>query len=165
VRSLTSGIAVFVAAAAAASAWASPSAAPRPSCADIVVLGGQFTWRPTRVVLDAVVPPAAYVPQTVKVGGAWPYWSKAAMIVRAGNTRVVVSVPRAWRGRVAISWGSARASGEVVFPSCPVSSNLGDWNPYTGGFLLRSRTACVPLVFRVGERTQTVRFGVGKRCP
>jgi hypothetical protein len=41
---------------------------------------------------------------------------------------------------------------------------LGDWNPYVGGFVLRSRAGCVPLEFRVGGRTATVRFGIGKRC-
>jgi hypothetical protein len=49
--------------------------------------------------------------------------------------------------------------------SCPPSSNLGDgWNPYTGGFQLRARGACVPLIFRVGSRSATVLFGVGKHC-
>ena len=35
---------------------------------------------------------------------------------------------------------------------------------YSGGFFLRSRAACVPLVFRVGSRSAVVRFGVGRRC-
>jgi hypothetical protein len=77
---------------------------------------------------------------------------------------VLVSVPATWRTRAAISWGDAPTASALVFPSCPPSSSLGDWNPYAGGFHLGSRSACVPLVFRVGERTATVRFGVGRRC-
>jgi len=50
----------------------------------------------------------------------------------------------------------------VVGP--PPSSSLEGWNPYSGGFLLKTQSACVPLTFRVGSRSATVRFGVGKRC-
>jgi hypothetical protein len=111
-----------------------------------------------------VDPPPAYIPQTVKQEGRWPYWSKAGLVVRADSPPVVVSVPKAWRDRVAIAWGSARPAGVLVFPSCPPASSLGGWNPYSGGFLLRSKSACVPLVFRVATKTATVRFGVGRRC-
>jgi hypothetical protein len=145
-------------------ASAAPAGAPGPSCRSIVVPGGSFTWRPTRVVLGVVDVPPAYIPQTVKTGGRWPYWSKVGLVVRADSPPVVVSVPRVWRDRVAIAWGSARPGPVLVFCSCPPSSSLGGWNPYSGGFLLRSKSACVPLVFRVGTKTATVRFGVGKRC-
>jgi len=33
-----------------------------------------------------------------------------------------------------------------------------------GGFLLSSRSVCVPPVFRVGKRSETVRFGLGRHC-
>jgi hypothetical protein len=115
-------------------------------------------------VLGVVAVPPRYIPQTVKVGGRWPYWSKAGLVVRADSPHVVVSVPRPWRERVAISWGNSRIAPALVFGSCPPSSGLGDWNAYAGGFYLRSRAACLPLTFRVGSGTATVRFGVGKRC-
>ena len=35
---------------------------------------------------------------------------------------------------------------------------------YAGGFFLRSPSVCVPLIFRVGARSATVRFGIGRRC-
>jgi hypothetical protein len=35
---------------------------------------------------------------------------------------------------------------------------------YSGGFFLRSPGACLPLTFRVGQRSATVRFGLGRRC-
>jgi hypothetical protein len=74
-----------------------------------------------------------------------------------------VSVPKAWRTRAAIGWGSVHEAAALRIDSCPPSGELGDWNPYAGGFSVR-RPACVPLTFRVGEREKTVRFGIGKRC-
>jgi hypothetical protein len=41
---------------------------------------------------------------------------------------------------------------------------LGAWNGYPGGFFLRASSACVPLVVGVGQRSATVRFGIGRRC-
>jgi len=165
VRRLLPVLALALATTIAADAWSSPTGAPGPTCGSIIVPGGQFTWRPQRVVLGVVSAPPAYIPQTVSSGESlWRYWSKAGIVIRANSRPVLVSVPRAWRGRAAISWGDARIASAVVFPSCPPSSSLGNWNPYSGGFYLRSRAACIPLVFRVGERTATVRFGVGKRC-
>jgi hypothetical protein len=38
------------------------------------------------------------------------------------------------------------------------------WNAYAGGFLLRYRSACVPLIFTVGGRSATVRFGLARVC-
>jgi hypothetical protein len=164
-RRLLLVLALTLAATTAADAWSSPSGAPGPTCGSIIVPGGQFTWRPQRVVLGVVSAPPAYIPQTVSSGESrWRYWSKSGIVVRANSRPILVSVPAAWRKRAAISWGDGPIASALLFPSCPPSSSLGDWNPYSGGFYLRSRAACVPLVFRVGERTATVRFGVGKRC-
>jgi hypothetical protein len=146
------------------SATAAPSGAPGPACDRIIQVGGPVSWRPERVVLGVVAVPPPYIPQTVEVGGRWPYWSKSGLVVRADSPPVVVSVPSRWRDRVAISWGNSRIVPALVFGSCPPASGLGDWNAYAGGFYLRSRAACVPLTFRLGSRTATVRFGVGKRC-
>jgi hypothetical protein len=149
---------------ATASAW--PAAAmPTVSCESIVTPGGEFAWRPSRVVLDAVDVPPAYIRQTVPTGERrWRYWSKVGLVVRADSPVVRVSLPVAWRTRAAITWGGAGPASSLRLLTCPPSSSLGKWNPYAGGFLLRSRSACVPLVFRVGARTETVRFGVGRRC-
>ena len=147
----------------AAVAVASPG--PRVvRCESIVQPGGVFTWKPERVVLGVAAVPPAYIPQTVATGSAkWPYWSKSGLVIKANSPPVDVLVPSGWRKRVAIGWGN-RDGSALRIASCPPSSALGDWNPYTGGFYLRSRAACVPLTFRVGERSATVRFGVGKRC-
>ena len=147
-------------------AWASSSAAPPTvECRSIIHPIGPFSWRPERVVLGVAAVPPAYIPQTVPSGvRKWPYWSKSGLVIRAHSPPVLVSVPRRWRKRVAITWGNVDVASALRIASCPPSSSLGAWNPYSGGFYLRSRSACVPLTFRVGSRTSTVRFGVGKRC-
>ncbi len=150
---------------AAAVSAAAGSPAPTAGCESIVDPTGSFEWRPKRVVLGVVAVPPAYVPQTEPTGGRrWPYSSKAGVVVRADSPPVLVSVPRAWRSRVAIGWGDAVGASVLRFASCPPSSSLGDWNPYAGGFYLSSRAACFPLEFRVAGRRALVRFGVGKRC-
>jgi len=84
--------------------------------------------------------------------------------VRAKGQAVTVSVPKAWPTRVAIAWGYG---GHGVFSSlriagCGSDPNAG--NAYSGGFYLRSSTACVPLLFRAGSHRTIVRFGLGLRC-
>lgn len=147
-------------------ASAAPSGTVPVTCRSIIEPGGgSYTWRPTRVVLGVVAVPPAYIPQTVRVGeGRWPYWSKSGLVVRADSPPVLVRVAGTAWPRAAISWGDGGPAGALRIASCPRSSSLGAWNPYAGGFLLRTRSACVPLEFRVGERTASVRFGVGRRC-
>jgi hypothetical protein len=148
------------------SAFALPSASPpAATCDSIIDPGGSFSWRPERVVLGVVAVPPAFIPQTTASGDErWPYWRKSGLVVRADSPRVLVSVARRWRTRAAIGWGNVGAVSAFRIASCPPSSSLGRWNPYAGGFYLRSRAGCVPLIFRVGSRSATVRFGVGKRC-
>jgi hypothetical protein len=147
-------------------AFASTSGlSPTATCDSIIVPAGSFSWRPGRVVLGVVAVPPAYIAQTVASGDSrWPYWSKTGLVVRADSPPVFVSVPRRWRTRAAIGWGNVDAVSAFQIASCPPSSSLGRWNPYAGGFYLRARATCVPLTFRVGARTTTVRFGVGRRC-
>jgi hypothetical protein len=118
-----------------------------------------------RLVLGAVSVPPAYQAQVVPTGETpWTYFRKAGLVVRADGQAVSISVPPAWRGRARITWGNG---GMGVFDSlriagCPVGAAQG--LAYAGGFYLRSRSACLPLVFRVGRRSQTVHFGIGRRC-
>lgn len=85
-------------------------------------------------------------------------------ITRTGSPSVLVTVQRGWPHRAAITWGNQAGivTSTVRLQSCP--GPRGMWNVYTGGFYLRSRSACVPLVFQVQRRTATVRFGVGRHC-
>ncbi len=114
-----------------------------------------------RVVFGRVAVPPRDLAQVAHVDGPWPYWRKAGLLVRAGTTGVVISVPRVWRSRVAISWGDSGVVPALRVARC--SSPPNEWNVYTGGFYLR-RPACVPLTVRVGKREKQVRFGVGRTC-
>jgi hypothetical protein len=89
---------------------------------------------------------------------------KAGLVVRNGDAPLKVSVPSAWQKRAAITWGNNVIGpvGSLRIAAC-LSSSPG-WHAYAGGFYLRSRAACVPLIFRVGNRSATVRFGIGTHC-
>jgi hypothetical protein len=101
---------------------------------------------------------------TVRVHqGRWRYWQKDGLDIRAGHQTVTITVPRAWRNRAAITWGvNVGIASTLRLPGCPATP--GSINGYAGGFYLRSRSACVPLVFSVGRRSALVRVGVGRRC-
>jgi hypothetical protein len=89
----------------AAGAHSAPT--PTVSCDAIVQPSGSFAFRPKRVVLDVAAVPPAHIPQTEPSGARrWPYWSKAGLVIRADSPPVRVSVPKRWRNRVAIGWGT-----------------------------------------------------------
>jgi hypothetical protein len=117
-----------------------------------------------RLVLGAVSVPPAYLRQVVPTQNEpWPYWRKAGMVIRAGAGPVTVSVPLVWRRRAAITWGNGGPPGSSVkFPRCEQSATVG--HAYAGGFFLRAPSGCVPLIVRVGQRSSTVRFGIGRHC-
>jgi hypothetical protein len=143
-----------------------PPVAPSPVRCESIIYpdASAATWKPKRVVLGVIAVPPAHIPQTVRTEGLWPYWSKAGLVVRAGSPPVLVRVPPAWRARAAITWGDGGPAAALRIRSCPRPGALGNWNPYSGGFLLRTGSACVPLTFTVDGRSATARFGVGERC-
>jgi hypothetical protein len=118
-----------------------------------------------RVVFGAISVPPSYLPQGVvdPTSAPFSHWSKAGLAIRAGTTAVTVSLPKQWRDRARIVWG-APGSPTTALRFEPCSWQAGFWNGYSGGFLLRSSPACVPLVFAIGHRRATLRFGVGRRC-
>jgi hypothetical protein len=161
--------ALIVAPALAALTGVAARSAPAPpstvSCESIVLLLGSGEDGNRRVVLGVVSVPPAYLPQTFpRRVERWRYWTKAGLGIRGGSPSVSVSVPKPWRSRVGIGWGGAYGS-SLRFASCPAYESENPWNGYSGGFFLRGRSACVPLIIRVGQRSETVRFGVGRRCP
>ena len=81
------------------------------------------------------------------------------------RTSITISVPHAWRTGAAISWGGSGAVSVVRFEGCSIPPNLSPkrWNGYVGYFYVREPT-CVPLHVRVGRRSTTVRFGIGRTC-
>jgi hypothetical protein len=151
-------VAIFVGQAVARS-----SSPPTVPCDDVI--GQAKTGRDGgyRVVLGLVSVPPARLTQVVETHSKqWPYWRKAGLVVRANAKPVRVSVPRAWRKRAAITWGNSGTVSVLTIAPCP--SPPKQWNAYAGGFSFRSRRECVPLVFTVGHRSRTVRFGLGGRC-
>jgi hypothetical protein len=146
-----------------------PTAASAPparvGCESVIHPVGDVVWKPKRFVLGVVAVPPAYIPQTVESPDRrWPYWAKSGLVVRADSPPVLISVPARWRTRVAIGWGQVGTTSSLRIESCPPLSRPEGWNPYSGGFQLRARAACVPLTFTVAGRSATVRFGIGKRC-
>jgi len=116
-----------------------------------------------RVVLGVISVPPAHLRQVVATHNQpWRYWRKAGLVLRTGNPSVVVSVAKAWRRRAAVTWGSSGTVSVLRVEGCPPAP--AGWRAYAGGFYLRSPSACVPLVFRVGQRAATLRFGIGRRC-
>ncbi len=118
-----------------------------------------------RVVLGAVAAPPVHFPHGVHdlLFAPFAYWTKAGLAIRASKAVVTVSLPKDWRDRARIVWGApGTPAASVRFAPCP--STVATWNGYAGGFYLRAHSACVPLIFRVGQRTATVRFGIGQRC-
>ena len=151
---------------AAVSALAAQTAAapPRIPCGAIILRVASGRAGGYRVVLGVVSVPPAYRPQIAATGRRpWSYVSKAGLVVHGGAPPVSVSVAKAWRGRAAVSWGDSGTVSALRIASCAAGTK--PWNAYAGGFYLRDRSACVPLVFRVGARTAIVRFGIGRRCP
>jgi hypothetical protein len=118
-----------------------------------------------RVVLGTVSAPPAYLPNVGRDRSAAPFshWLKAGLGIRASTAAVTVSLPKAWRDRARIIWGTPGSPATALrFAPCP--SSVATWGGYPGGFLLRHESACVPLTFAVGDRRATVRFGVGRHC-
>jgi hypothetical protein len=144
---------------------ASANAPPTVSCTGIVGRDRSGHAGGNRVVLGTVSVPPAYLPQVVPSRNkAWPFFTKRGLGVRGGSPAVVVTVAKAWRRRVAITWGDSAIVSRLRIASCFAFIPPKVWNGYAGGFYLRSRSACVPLTFRVGRRAKTVRFGLAKRC-
>ena len=129
-------------------------------------LGSNNPQERYRLVLGVVSAPRAFHRQIVRGNGipGWPYFFKAGLVIRSGAKEVTVSVPRAWRDRAAIAWGNGGngAFDTLRFAGC--RGLRGQGVAYAGGFYLRSAPACLPLTFRVGQRSATMRFGLGRRC-
>lgn len=156
---------------AAGAAQATPAGPGRTvPCSEVILatkwphLGNRNPEHRYRTILAAISVPPAYMQQVSAVdAGRWTHFRKQGLVVRAGAGPVTVSVASAWRNRAAILWGNG---GHGPFSSIRIARCAGGSGgyAYAGGFFLRSASACVPLVFHVAGRSQTVRFGVGRRC-
>jgi hypothetical protein len=134
---------------------------PVVRCAS-TVFSSEFPVPRLRVILGVASVSPVYVKQVVATDRRpWRYWQKAPLFTRDGSPPIVVSVAKGWRNRVGITWGDSPIASALRVRSCPPAAGARGW---AGGFYLRSRAACVPLIFRVGSRSATVYFGLGRRC-
>ena len=170
------GVSVIVAVGVLGATAAAISAATAPvrsvPCGDVIgqtkfpYVGNSQPEHRYRPVLGVVAVPPAYMQQVAATGDEpWAYWRKQGLVVRATGEAVTVTVPTAWRKRLAITWGNGPIVSSLRIEGCGSKANTNTGSAYAGGFLLRSPRACAPLTFRVGSRTATVWFGVGQRCP
>ena len=157
-------LALLRAADAGAEARTPAQAEPTIACDRIVLRGRSGAEDGFRILLGAVSVPG---PRQLAHGSAATpdrrYFRSAGIAIHAGTAAVSVSVPEGWRDRVAISWGGSAASTTLRFAPCG-SSPAGAWNSYAGGFHLRARGDCVPLLVTVGGMSTTVRIGIGRAC-
>jgi hypothetical protein len=141
-------------------------------CAEVIdqtrfpYLGNRDPRYRARLVVDTFSVPPALIPQSSPTGErVWTHFSKWGLVIRGGPGEIVtVTVPRAWRKRVAISWGNA---GHGVFHTlrfarCGRDQTIG--HAFAGGFFLPRASGCVPLRFRAGARSSVVWFGIVRRC-
>ena len=153
---------VIIGCVAAQGTFASATEPPQRTipCGELVKIV-RFPYLGYRLVIGAVSVPRAYG-RAYPRAGAWPYFAKGGVVVKSG-TSVTITVPPAWRKQVAISWGNNvhRVFHTIRIAAC---SHIYRGYAYAGGFFLRQPSACVPLVFAVGGRRQTVWFGIGRRC-
>ena len=164
---LLTGVAVLTGMAASSASSAAGRSVP---CADIIdfttfpYVGDRRPEYRYRQLLGLISIPPAFMQQVVPTRQKpWSYWRKQGLVIGATGIRVTVTVPKSWRNRAAITWGNGvRPVSALAFEGCGGSPKIG--HAYSGGFLLRSPSACVPLIFTVGRRTATERFGIGQRC-
>jgi hypothetical protein len=140
-------------------------AAEPGACGSFVNLTSFRIFPRYRLVLGGVAMPPARLPPLGPSGhAAWPYGEKTGFQFHGGGPPVTVTVPEAWRDRVAVFGVTSRPLGfasTVRIPSCPPRSA---WDTYVSAFYTRSRTACVPLQVQVRQQTVTLWFGLGRRC-
>ncbi len=151
---------------AGANARTRPSAEPTVGCDRIVLRARSGAVDGFRVLLGAVaVPGARHLDHgsTTTRDPHWRYYRNAGIAIRARTSLVSVTVPEGWRDRVAISWGNSPATSALHFAPCG-GSPAGLWNSYSGGFHLRAKGDCVPLLVTVGGMSTSVRVGVGRAC-
>ena len=137
------------------------AAARNIGCDQTIIQVGAVT---NRVVLGVIQVPPAELSAAVPTGSEpWSYLRKYGLAIRPNSPAVLVTVPPAWRHAAAIVWGSdAGPFSSLRLLSCP--AEVGPWNAYAGGFYLHSSSGCVPLVFKVGRRTVTLQFAIGRKC-
>jgi hypothetical protein len=158
--------AALVLAAAGAAAAPAPAAGSRTvTCRDVVGPTRPRFAHPWQMALEsAAIRNIAPKPTRVK-SGSWRFRSPTGIIVRGYAPPLLVSVAPGWRGRAAIALGRVAPGVAVRIATCRAANDGKAWNAYRGALYVRAHRDCVPLVFRMGNRVQTLRVGVGAPCP
>ena len=93
-------------------------------------------------------------------------FAKIPLLAHPGRG-ATLSVPRAWAGRVSMTWGEAQWTTTMKVPACAASPGpSGDgarWWVFAGGFSL-DRPACVPVEVATRTRVEVVHVPLGTRC-
>lgn len=158
--------AVGLGAGARAAAPQTSVANPRVGCGDVIGQQVSGTLDGSRVVLGVVSVAPARLQRAAPTGNTpWTHFAKWGMTIHSGAA-VQLSVPKAWRSRVAITWGASTPIVSTLhFAACRLAGRgARPWNGYPGGFYVNTSKACVPLTVTVGRRSRTVRFGIGESC-
>jgi hypothetical protein len=94
----------------------------------------------------------------------FPLFAKDGLVIKAGTSFELI-VPRRWRDRLRIGWGSpAQPTARLRVAGCQPIEPSKPWLAYTGGYFVKER-ACVSLVVKAANQTRRVRIGVGAACP
>lgn len=143
------------------------TSSPVVRCGDVIGQQASGWLYGNRVVLGLVSVPPARIQRAATAGaGRWTHFAKWGIAIHSGAA-AEVSVPEAWQGRVAITWGASTPTVSALrFAACRLpGSKARPWSSYPGGFYIDTVTACVPLTVTVRRRrSRTVRFGIGKSC-
>ena len=128
------------------------------------------------IILDAVALPTGRALQANRSSGSDPnekLFAKDGLLIRRGAAFDLV-VPEAWRGRLAVGWGSlGKPTSHLRIPGCRPTTRMpssgrwvlsDDWLAYPGGYSV-PQASCVSLVVRAGQTDRTVQIGVGAPCP
>lgn len=119
-----------------------------------------------REVLGAVLVPLRYQPKadiTASPNKQWPFSMKMVIFIHQRTRPVLASIPKRLRSHVAMMWGTTPPSSAVRFTSCSTTGLGADG--WTGSLFLKSRSPlCVPILFSIGRRHESVPFGIGRHC-
>jgi hypothetical protein len=96
----------------------------------------------------------------------YAYFSKIAIIVRAGTAPFTIKLAPSWRARAGMEWdntsGHVISDGVRVVP-CAHGDDNGVWVAYPGGFYVAG-PVCLPIEITMGAQRTTRRIPLGVAC-
>lgn len=90
-------------------------------------------------------------------------FAKTGLLVREG-AQAELAVPNEWQGKLSMTWGQFTEGTERIdVKPCAVEDPLGEWLFFAGGYLIDA-PACVDLMVRTGDSTNSVSVPIGASC-